>query len=406
MIVLDPKGDAADAVLSVVPRDAHAARCSTWRRRPPASTRSRSTAPPTRSPTTSWRRCAGCSRRRGSRQLGPLPAQRADRRARLRARRDAVGRRAAARGRRRGQVAARPRRRAARGDAGVRRAGGVPRGGAAGAAGRRACDARRRSSTRRRTSSPASSTRRRSSGCCSTTRCRSTSTGIIERREVLVVRGALGEVGAGNVAVLMQLLLGMLDAALGRVQDRRRDRAACGGGAQDRRGAAGDQRRVRTDARAEAIGRARDRRLLADRRAVGARAARAARRALRPPRPLRDRLGGGRPRRVGAADVGVLRSAARRRRAARPTRLARRAPAPAAAHGARSAGRRRAGASGRSSRRRCRSRSTARESIGMLRPSASAVAASWPSRRRLRSRRAWSRRRWCCSCPRPPCSCR
>jgi protein involved in plasmid replication-relaxation len=44
---------------------------------------------------------------------------------------------------------------------------------------------------------------------------------LIERREVLVVRGALGEVGAGNVAVLMQLLLGMLDAALGRVQDRR-----------------------------------------------------------------------------------------------------------------------------------------------------------------------------------------
>ena len=43
---------------------------------------------------------------------------------------------------------------------------------------------------------------------------------VIERREVLVVRGALGEVGAGNVAVLMQLLLGMLDAALGRVQDR------------------------------------------------------------------------------------------------------------------------------------------------------------------------------------------
>ena len=44
---------------------------------------------------------------------------------------------------------------------------------------------------------------------------------VIARREVLVVRGALGEVGAGNVAVLMQLLLGMLDAALGRVQDRR-----------------------------------------------------------------------------------------------------------------------------------------------------------------------------------------
>jgi hypothetical protein len=43
---------------------------------------------------------------------------------------------------------------------------------------------------------------------------------IIERCEVLVVRGALGEIGAGNVAVLMQLLLGMLDAALSRIQDR------------------------------------------------------------------------------------------------------------------------------------------------------------------------------------------
>jgi hypothetical protein len=44
---------------------------------------------------------------------------------------------------------------------------------------------------------------------------------LIEEREILVVRGALGEVGAGNVSVLMQLLLGMLDAALGRAQDRR-----------------------------------------------------------------------------------------------------------------------------------------------------------------------------------------
>lgn len=45
--------------------------------------------------------------------------------------------------------------------------------------------------------------------------------GLIERAEALVVRGALGEIGAGNVGVLMQLLLGMLDAALARVQDRR-----------------------------------------------------------------------------------------------------------------------------------------------------------------------------------------
>jgi hypothetical protein len=45
---------------------------------------------------------------------------------------------------------------------------------------------------------------------------------LIDGGEVLVVRGALGELGAGNVAVLMQLLLGMLDAALARAQDRRR----------------------------------------------------------------------------------------------------------------------------------------------------------------------------------------
>ncbi|HWH10536.1 MAG TPA: replication-relaxation family protein [Solirubrobacteraceae bacterium] len=44
---------------------------------------------------------------------------------------------------------------------------------------------------------------------------------LIDHREVLVVRGALGEIGTGNVSVLMQLLLGMLDAALGRAQDRR-----------------------------------------------------------------------------------------------------------------------------------------------------------------------------------------
>jgi hypothetical protein len=44
---------------------------------------------------------------------------------------------------------------------------------------------------------------------------------LIDGAELLVVRGALGEIGAGNVAVLMQLLLGMLDAALSRVQDRR-----------------------------------------------------------------------------------------------------------------------------------------------------------------------------------------
>src|SRR5271165_3567296 len=42
---------------------------------------------------------------------------------------------------------------------------------------------------------------------------------IIARAEVLVVKGALGGMGAGNTSVLMQLLIGMLDAALGRQQD-------------------------------------------------------------------------------------------------------------------------------------------------------------------------------------------
>jgi hypothetical protein len=42
---------------------------------------------------------------------------------------------------------------------------------------------------------------------------------LIAAREMLVVRGALGAMGAGNTSVLMQLLVGMLDAALARQQD-------------------------------------------------------------------------------------------------------------------------------------------------------------------------------------------
>jgi len=42
---------------------------------------------------------------------------------------------------------------------------------------------------------------------------------VISNEEVLVVKGALGAMGAGNTSVLMQLLVGMLDAALGRQQD-------------------------------------------------------------------------------------------------------------------------------------------------------------------------------------------
>ena len=42
---------------------------------------------------------------------------------------------------------------------------------------------------------------------------------VIENGEVLIVKGALGAMGAGNTSVLMQLLIGMLDAALARCQD-------------------------------------------------------------------------------------------------------------------------------------------------------------------------------------------
>jgi Replication-relaxation len=42
---------------------------------------------------------------------------------------------------------------------------------------------------------------------------------VIGEREVLVIKGALGAMGAGNTSVLMQLLMGMLDAALARQQD-------------------------------------------------------------------------------------------------------------------------------------------------------------------------------------------
>jgi hypothetical protein len=42
---------------------------------------------------------------------------------------------------------------------------------------------------------------------------------VISGGQVLIVKGALGAMGAGNTSVLMQLLVGMLDAALARCQD-------------------------------------------------------------------------------------------------------------------------------------------------------------------------------------------
>ena len=42
---------------------------------------------------------------------------------------------------------------------------------------------------------------------------------VIKGREVLIVKGAMGAMGAGNTSVLMQMLVGMLDASLARQQD-------------------------------------------------------------------------------------------------------------------------------------------------------------------------------------------
>ncbi len=112
------------------------------------------------------------------------------------------------------------------------------------------------------------------------------------RQEVLVVKGALGAMGAGNTSVLMQLLVGMLDAALARQQDLVAAEERIGRRAEGRRGSAGAQPRLRRDDRAEALRRPGDGGLLADRRAVDRpRGARPARRAVRPSRVLRHRLG-------------------------------------------------------------------------------------------------------------------
>ena len=119
---------------------------------------------------------------------------------------------------------------------------------------------------------------------------------IIAGGEVLVVKGALGAVGTGNTSVLMQLLIGHARRRALTPAGRRERRAASGRGAEDRRGAAGHQPRLRADDGAQAIGRARDGGLLADRCPVDRpRGAPPARRALRPSRLLRHRLGGGRP---------------------------------------------------------------------------------------------------------------
>jgi len=49
----------------------------------------------------------------------------------------------------------------------------------------------------------------------------------IEREEVVIVKGGLGGLGAANTAVLLQLLMGMLDAILARRQEREGEPIAC-----------------------------------------------------------------------------------------------------------------------------------------------------------------------------------
>ena len=76
---------------------------------------------------------------------------------------------------------------------------------------------------------------------------------VISGQEVLVVKGALGAMGAGNTSVLMQLLVGMLDAALGPPAGSRPCSPARGRRAEGRRGAARAQPRLRRDDGAEAL---------------------------------------------------------------------------------------------------------------------------------------------------------
>ena len=131
------------------------------------------------------------------------------------------------------------------------------------------------------------------------------------------------------------------DAAAGR-HARRRARPpagprpgarAHGRRAEGRRGAAGPEPRLRRDDGAEALGRAGDGRLLADRRAVDRpRGARPARCAVRPPRVLRDGLDSRRARRGRADDGGVLRHRAPRHRRLSALGAPRRAPAPPKHH--------------------------------------------------------------------------
>ena len=137
---------------------------------------------------------------------------------------------------------------------------------------------------------------------------------VIPGREVLVVKGALGSMGAGNTAVLMQLLVGMLDAALARQQDlvTASERVAVALKVDEaplvlNRGFA------ETMALKRSAG-SRDGRVLADRRPVDRpRGARPARRPVRSPRLLRDRLRRRDAARCGRArDGGVLRQRAPR----------------------------------------------------------------------------------------------
>ncbi len=142
---------------------------------------------------------------------------------------------------------------------------------------------------------------------------------VIAGGEVLVVKGALGAMGAGNTSVLMQLLMGMLDAALARQQDTvpAEQRVAVALKVDEaplvlNRGFA------ETLALKRSAGSG-DRGVLAGGLAVDRpRGACAARCAVCPPRVLRHRLRAGRARRRELDDGGVLRHRAPQHHRASP----------------------------------------------------------------------------------------
>ena len=296
VIVLDPKGDAAEAAVSVVPAERtctlldfshptcgfNPLAVDAPRRRDRRLRRGGAEEP--------LHRCGH------PRILRPLSAQRDHRRAGLRPRLDAVGRGAAAVGGGGGLRVSQQRRRPRAGAARVQGDLRVLHGGAERAAGGRSQHDHgeaRRAGEQARAAAQLAVDQARAAQRLAASRLRPRD----RRRGGARRQGRARRDGRGEHL--------RADAAARRHARRRarasagsRARRAQGGGrAEGRRGAARDQPRLRRDDGAEALGRARDGRLLADRRAVDrARGARPAGRAVRASRVLRDRLGARRAR--------------------------------------------------------------------------------------------------------------